>query len=105
MVRFHWLVSCMAKVAALVLVLIAVVHEASTEQTKPHKTGDEYDIKCNLMVQYAQQAAKAFNEGRTDDAEIQVAKVVQTFNDAVAMYPDEMQAYANFAIFCLNTHR
>jgi hypothetical protein len=69
------------------------------------KSKEEYDAKCQLMIQYAQRAAKAFNEGDKDEAETFVSKVQDTFKAAVELHPDEPQAYANMATFYSNSHK
>jgi hypothetical protein len=86
---------------AVVLWLAAAGILAAT----PACAADEYDLKCQLIVQHAQSAARAFNEGKKDEAEKQVALVYAAYQEAITLQPNEAQAYANFATFALNTHR
>lgn len=64
-----------------------------------------YDRHCNIMIQFAQQAAAAFNSGDNIAASHFIESVHTAYKAAVALYPDEPQAYLNMAVFLTNTHK
>lgn len=65
----------------------------------------EYDNLCDRMITAASEASKAFNSGDRENADKKIEIVEAAFAQAAAIAPDEPQAYANMAQFCLNSNQ
>ncbi|CUG94234.1 Hypothetical protein, putative [Bodo saltans] len=64
-----------------------------------------YERHCSVMIQFAQQAAAAFNSGDNTAASHFIESVHKAYTAAVALFPDEPQAHLNMAVFLSNTHK
>lgn len=84
----------LAAVAALVLVALAALAAA-----------DKYDELCDAIIAHGQEAAKAHNGGDPKGAEEATRKAEEVFKKAVKMDPGQPQAFANIAVFYLNSQK
>lgn len=93
----------MKLVISLLPVLVVVV--ALTVLLSGAEAAGSYDSYCNQIVTFAKKAAGEYNQGNVVGAEASIAKADKAFADAIAVDPENPQAYLFMGTFKTNTHK
>lgn len=87
------------------LVVALILITGSANAAAPAGGGGSYDSYCNQIVTFAKKAAGEYNKGNVAGAEASIAKADKAFEDAVAIDPENPQAYLFMGTFKTNTHK
>ena len=90
----------MARSARVVSAVLALCALASSSVA-----GSEYDDKCDALIRLADKARKQYQGGNRDRGESTMAKIKKTYEEALALEPEELQAPLNYGTILVNANK